>query len=69
MTNYKDCKTREEFENYMFNVFKEHYNLKCTCDEGIEITFREAASHYQRCDYWKFCHATQRALDWSLKSG
>lgn len=60
-----DCKTRKEFENYLFEAFAQYYGLTCTCDEGIETEFRDAASHYQRCAYWKFCHAVNRSLEWA----
>ena len=65
MKTYKDCKTRREFEDFIFSAFVQFYNLKCNCDEGIEDNFRNASSHYSRCDYWKICHAISRALDWS----
>lgn len=63
----KDCLTRREFEDSIFKVYVEFYGLTCTCDEGIEVEFREAASHYQRCAYWKFCHAVNRSLEWAAE--
>lgn len=63
---FRDCKTRKEFENFLFRVYTEHYGLKCTCDEcGPEIDFRQAAGHYNHCNYSKFCHAVNRAIEWS----
>lgn len=65
MQSYKECVTEKDFQDFIFFKYVDHYNLICTCGEGIEINFNDASSHYQRCDYWKFCHSINRALEWS----
>lgn len=62
---FKDCKTKKEFQEFIFSKYKKHYGLKCTCDDHLDANFNEAAGHYHHCDCWKFCHAINRALDWS----
>jgi len=64
-STFKDYKNRREFEQYLFECYVKYYELTCNCDDGIEATFFDASSHYQRCNYWKFCHAVNRSLDWS----
>lgn len=63
--NWMNCKSRREFEQYLFRSFVRHYGLTCTCDEGIESDVFQAGGHYQRCAYWKFCHTMSRSLDWA----
>src|SRR3990167_9626238 len=61
---FKDCKTRDEFSNYMLNVYIKYYGLRCTCDDCMDWKFNDASSHYHHCDLYKFCHIINRSLDW-----
>jgi hypothetical protein len=63
--SFRDCETREEFSNYMLNVFIAHYGLRCTCGDIQDWDFTNASSHYQSCDLWRFCHILNRSLDWA----
>lgn len=62
---FRDCKTREEFSNYLLNVFIAHYGLRCNCCDCQDWQFNSASGHYNKCDLWKFCHIVNRCLDWS----
>lgn len=64
---FLQCETREEFSDYLLNIFIAYYDLRCTCADVQDWEFHQAASHYHNCDLWKFCHAVNRALDWSKK--
>lgn len=61
---FKDCKTREQFSDYLLNVFIKYYGLRCTCDDAFDWEFHSASGHYHSCDLWKFCHVVNRCLDW-----
>lgn len=61
---FKDCKTKEEFTNYLLNIFIAHYGLRCNCHDCQDWDFNSASGHYNKCDMWKFCHIVNRCLDW-----
>lgn len=62
---FKDCKTRDDFCNYMLNVFIAYYGLRCTCDDCMDWGFGQAQGHYHHCDLFKFTYIVNRCLDWS----
>jgi hypothetical protein len=64
---YTDCRTRKEFEDFMFVKYIQSEIIKCSCHSGKADSLRDAYSHYQHCNYYPFCHAISRALDWSEK--
>lgn len=63
--SFKDCKTREQYSNYMLNMFIAYYGLRCTCDECMDWDFNNASGHYHHCDLFKFCFIVNRCLDWA----
>lgn len=65
--SFQDCKTKEEFKDYMLNVFIAYYGLRCTCDDCMDWNNSHARGHYHHCDLYKFCHIMDRCLDWSEK--
>ena len=64
---YTDCKTRKEFEDFMFVKYIQSKIIKCSCDDSFAENFKDASSHYQHCEYFRFCHGITRALDWCGK--
>jgi len=63
--SFQDCKTRQEFANYMLNVFIQYYGLRCTCDDCMDWEFSHASGHYHHCDLFKFTFLVNRCLDWA----
>jgi len=62
---FQDCNTKEEFKEYMLNVFIAYYGLRCTCDDCMDWRYSSARGHYHHCQLYKFCHIVDRCLDWA----
>lgn len=65
--SYIDCKTREEFCDYLALVFIAYYGLRCTCDDQQDWEFRNLGGHYHHCELWRFSKIVQNCLDWKEK--
>ena len=62
---FQECKTEDEFSEYMLLVFIQYYGLRCTCDDWMDWDFLQVRGHYHHCQLYQFGYLVQRCLDWS----